>query len=534
VVKSFLDGIAQGALQIGSFILRVLAAPFTFWLSTNSPPRFLPDIDTWGLGTALEFLAGFASAPLSAIVDFGSNVAAKLTEVFSPSNISSAFTSVKDTIASVFSSSGDGDVGFFSSITDSIDTAKAKVNELASSFAFDTSSIPGVTAITSLLDKISSFTGVDIANPFTDWTFTEAVQGVISFITNPIGTVISPFTNWLLPEGVADVVNLVIGTVTSVFNPLGVWTLPAKLNQVFNIISGAEKVGNFFEDFSLSESLTGVFDFISQPIPNPFADFTLPDTITSFFDTLSGGVSVGLSSLGEGTSSLVDTVSGPLSDVNETIPELFSELTTSVISFFTNDFFPIVGETLAGLGTVLSAGVTTVATEWDLSEIIRTITRFFVSSGITTVTVVANFFGQVLKAFVDGIAFLVTEVDYVEILTSFSTFVTNTLIPSVLGFGKEVGLGLVQGVLDAFGVDSESLFAQISSSITSAFAPIKEFFDNVSARLETFKDSLTFLNVIPGVNIGDAEVEGGESVLADIQRQIDDAVIQTNPELTRS
>lgn len=51
-----------------------IASAITYWLKPGSPPRALPNIDSWGTAAANEYLEGFVDADISNIEDFGNTI----------------------------------------------------------------------------------------------------------------------------------------------------------------------------------------------------------------------------------------------------------------------------------------------------------------------------------------------------------------------------------------------------------------------------------------------------------------------------
>ena len=73
IVSAVSEGIA-GAVSLVIDALSVIGAALTFWLAPGSPPRLLPELDTWGKDAAEVYLQGWTTADFSALKDITSIV----------------------------------------------------------------------------------------------------------------------------------------------------------------------------------------------------------------------------------------------------------------------------------------------------------------------------------------------------------------------------------------------------------------------------------------------------------------------------
>lgn len=73
LVHAFAQGMVQ-AFTVVVGVLQQLGAVVAAWLQPHSPPKVLPDIDTWGQETAQLWVDGFRAVDTSAIVEMGNTV----------------------------------------------------------------------------------------------------------------------------------------------------------------------------------------------------------------------------------------------------------------------------------------------------------------------------------------------------------------------------------------------------------------------------------------------------------------------------
>lgn len=75
------NALAAGIIAaVGAVItaINILGSIFAYWMSPGSPPRFLPDLDTWGQGAAEAYLAGWSDADFTSLSNFGNDIRAIL------------------------------------------------------------------------------------------------------------------------------------------------------------------------------------------------------------------------------------------------------------------------------------------------------------------------------------------------------------------------------------------------------------------------------------------------------------------------
>lgn len=73
IVEAVSEGI-MSAVGLVSEALAAIGAMLTFWLAPGSPPRLLPDLDTWGKDAAEVYLEGWTTADFSALKEITSIV----------------------------------------------------------------------------------------------------------------------------------------------------------------------------------------------------------------------------------------------------------------------------------------------------------------------------------------------------------------------------------------------------------------------------------------------------------------------------
>lgn len=80
LVSAFADGILN-AVDLVADALASLGSMISYWLEPHSPPKLLPDIDTWGTAAAQEYLDGFNKADFDLIEDFGDTIGKTLEKL---------------------------------------------------------------------------------------------------------------------------------------------------------------------------------------------------------------------------------------------------------------------------------------------------------------------------------------------------------------------------------------------------------------------------------------------------------------------
>ncbi len=74
---------ARGMAEATKYVIQVLqyiGDIITYWLIPHSPPKILPDIDTWGADTMMEYIKGFGEADLSLFDNIANQVSAYIKQ----------------------------------------------------------------------------------------------------------------------------------------------------------------------------------------------------------------------------------------------------------------------------------------------------------------------------------------------------------------------------------------------------------------------------------------------------------------------
>jgi tape measure domain-containing protein len=85
VVQAFASGM-EGAVNLVVQAVEAIASAITWLLAPGSPPRALPEIDTWGTAAAQEFLDGFGEADTNVLLDLANGVQESLGNIKLPSD----------------------------------------------------------------------------------------------------------------------------------------------------------------------------------------------------------------------------------------------------------------------------------------------------------------------------------------------------------------------------------------------------------------------------------------------------------------
>ena len=280
LITTFIDGLTTGISLIGTFLSTTFSNIFSFWLEPASPPKFLPDIDTWGLDTALEFVLGFAAAPLTAILDFGSSIISSLVGVFTPES----FSSIKDSIATAFEFGED----FLGEVTKPIQDAFAEIDVQES-----------LTNLSDTFSGISESFGTTLPDPFgiLSGTF-QAISDTLGFIAENYDSIVSAF---------AIALNDPFGTLTAVFGVV---------SDAFALIS--DKYTSIGEQFRIA-------------FPNPFGEALgiAADLVATAFDVIAAQFSVVAQLMAGG-------LENPFQAISQTIQpviDFFATIDDSISSF---------------------------------------------------------------------------------------------------------------------------------------------------------------------------------------------------------
>ncbi len=138
LVESFAEGMVSAVTYVVEAIATI-ANVITSWLAPGSPPKALPNIDTWGTAAGQEFLDGFSDADFSAINDFSSNI----TNLLKSLNIDTTKINLEPIVRT------------FAELTQSINETGTANEDLVRSIS---NSIPGISSELSLL--VGSYTDI--------------------------------------------------------------------------------------------------------------------------------------------------------------------------------------------------------------------------------------------------------------------------------------------------------------------------------------------------------------------------------------
>lgn len=86
IIRSLTAGVV-GATGLIAQALRVVGQVFSFFLKPGSPPRLLPDLDTWGTAAANEYISAWTKADFDELNKFGSVLANQIRNLVSIGNI---------------------------------------------------------------------------------------------------------------------------------------------------------------------------------------------------------------------------------------------------------------------------------------------------------------------------------------------------------------------------------------------------------------------------------------------------------------
>jgi phage-related protein len=81
LIASYAKGIVEGIKMYLAAALSAVASFLGSWMSPGSPPKFLPDIGTWGEGAMQAYLDGFASADYGVLLDSTSQIKDELMKL---------------------------------------------------------------------------------------------------------------------------------------------------------------------------------------------------------------------------------------------------------------------------------------------------------------------------------------------------------------------------------------------------------------------------------------------------------------------
>lgn len=149
--------------------------------------------------------------------------------------------------------------------------------------------------------------------------------------------------------------------------------------------------------------------------------------------------------------------------------------------------------------------------------------------------------------FTDGLnnikLLLTGELGLNEAISNAYTNLTNIGLAVAKEFANPFGLikQAIDGLSQPITLVSEgfgSLYQSISdlltidlSGFTAVFAPVTEAFSAIGTQVQNLKDGIGVLNLIPGVNIGGAEVTGQDEVKNKIQSTLDNQTLSVNQKL---
>lgn len=317
-------------------------------------------------------------------------------------------------------------------------------------------------------------------------------------VTNSFINLIS--TNELALQGVRWVIALFTGFVTSMQGSLLLVknSILSSLGLI-DLSAVAKTIADTF-DFNTTEIVDGIKNSLINTIDSAIAGIT----------EIAFNVADAIVISEEEKQKLADTIEGALPNFDLIFGEGATKKTALVISdFITFDE----GEF--------------VALQESINGILDALGKFATLSGIS----------EAFSTSFNAIYSLLTgESTFVEtlqtIVTAFTSVVTNlnTAVGNPFSAISETIVNLstpITTVSEGFTSLKETISGLLEidlSGFTNVFKPITDVFADLQSKIDGLKSGIGVLNLIPGVNIGDAEVTGGDVV----QQKIKSAVSQEN------
>jgi hypothetical protein len=158
LVEAFASGIISAVGLVGKAI-KAIADTVAYWLAPGSPPRALPNIDTWGQAAAQEFIDAFSTADFDVIKSFTSTVEGLLTSLgIDSSNLDFGILATQLAEITMAIREGDDPSAFINALSTSIPGATAEMSSLVAEYtaliAANQEAIDASTAYESALNSL--------------------------------------------------------------------------------------------------------------------------------------------------------------------------------------------------------------------------------------------------------------------------------------------------------------------------------------------------------------------------------------------
>lgn len=463
----------------------------TEWLAPNSPPKFLPDLATWGVNIALVLLEAMVTAPLDALLTFGTNIgnaiinfdwlqfATQLGEKISGlfNAAITGITQIPATIGQFINISADEE----NTLAKSIQDALPNFDAVFGSGANEKISVGIADLVSFNQDEISTATNYfkDFYNALAGFidikaipaAFTTSLNTIIGFfsgdVTFPetIKTVVAELGKVIKFTAIPEIFTSGLNAIISLFNE------NATISTVVQGVVSA--LGQFATLIGIPEnvvsSISNIFSFLSGADVDPSAANAVASTLKQF------GLLKGIPAT---VKSSLETVFGFFSE-NTTITTTIDAVSTALSKF----------NQLTGLGT-------------GFADSFKAIFDLF--AGNATFPQTVNTIATALNDIVVTLSKTFTNPFAALDLTSFETTISS-----------------VKTILDDIYLAFSKLTSVDLSGISSAFEPLTSLFDTIGQQIENIKSGLS---IIPGINLTGATVEGTDTVTTDLESSLQTAV----------
>lgn len=320
------------------------------------------------------------------------------------------------------------------------------------------------------------------------------------------------FINWVTtnPLGLTAL-TLAFNFVSSIINSLvtSIPSLGTTIQSSFALID-LTWIGTFFAglfDFETPEIIESLKTKLTTTIDSAIAGitaiaFNISDAIVisedeeQFLATKIKGFLPDLSTIfGDGTNEKVALKLADYITINEAEVTAIKDTLTGVVDVLSKfvNILPLPQTFKDGLQGILDL----FTGELSLGDALTNVYNTFVNIGIALATAFANPF-ETVKSAIDG-------------LSNPITIVSEGFISL-----KETIAGLLEIDLSGF---------------TSIFAPVTEAFTSIGEQIENLKSGIGVLNLIPGVDIGGAEVTGGDAVQEKIKSAVGNKTLTLDQKL---